>query len=103
VDECTSDMKNLVVHWNDVSVKPGLLLVAESLYLLVSIWQHDGEDMMDYFKRIISVVEHYERLYGRVNPVHLVEKSPLCPESNKLLVFSDFALENASILIHWKM
>jgi len=32
VDVCTSDMKNLVVHWNDVSVKPGLLLVTESLY-----------------------------------------------------------------------
>jgi len=47
---------------------------------------------MDYFKRIISVVEHYERLYGRVNPVVLAEKSPLCPESIKLLVYSDFAL-----------
>jgi len=37
VDECTSDMKHLVVHWNDVSVKPGLMLAAESLCLLVSI------------------------------------------------------------------
>jgi len=92
VDECTSDMKNLVIHWNDVSVKPGLLLVAEFLYLLVSIRQHGGEDMMDYFERIISVVEHYERLYGRVNPVVLAEKSLLCLESIKLLVYSDFAL-----------
>jgi len=51
---------------------------------------------VDYYKRFISVVEHLEKSYGRVNPVVIAEKNPQylsdqsaveSEERNKLLVF----------------
>jgi len=68
----------------------------ESLNLLVSVRQQDGEDLVDYYKRFISVVERVEKSYGSVNPVVIAEKSPRylsdqsaveSEERNKLLAF----------------
>jgi hypothetical protein len=51
---------------------------------------------VDYYKRFISIVKWCEKLYGRVNPVVIAEKSPQylsfqsaveLEERNKLLAF----------------
>lgn len=72
------------------------LQAAESLTQLAKVRQQDGEDLVDYYKWFISVVERYEKSYGRVNPVVIAEKSPRyssdpsaveSDERNKLLAF----------------
>ena len=69
---------------------------AESLTQFAKVRQQDGEDLVDFYKRYISVVERYEKSYGRVNPVVIAKKSsryssdPSAVESeerNKLLAF----------------
>lgn len=72
------------------------LQAVESLLQLGKMRQRDGEDLVDYYRRFMSVVERYETSYGRVNPVAVAEKSPRyssdqsgveAVERNKLLAF----------------
>ena len=44
---------------------------------LAKVWQQDQEDLVDYYKRFISMVEMVERSYGKIAPEEIAKKDPI--------------------------
>ena len=42
---------------------------------LAKVWQQDGEDLVDYYKRFVSLVEIVERSYGIVAPEEIAKNN----------------------------
>ena len=43
---------------------------------LCTIYQHDSEDLLDYYNRFVALVEHVESEYGKIVPEEVAKKDP---------------------------
>jgi hypothetical protein len=66
-------IKDIAFNANDKKFAP--MQAAVAWRSLTRAWQQEGEDLVDYYKRFISLVELVERSYGKVAPEEAAKKN----------------------------